>query len=146
MDVRENNLSRLHFEADNLKELTLVTQYEYYRNRQNNFNCTCDNVNTFVKLMDQLGDKINEEELVCSDGGVPKSGKALNSILKVKAFVSKVSDTLTSIAYLQKVSENLSHIAYQEHGSDNLSCNALSHHLPDILTRIDIGIKVLIWH
>ena len=70
--------------------LTLDSSIHYYRGRENRFNCTCANVDSFGQLKGQLNDTINEELRCGDDEGVDvfddagKSGMALNSILKVR--------------------------------------------------------------
>ena len=92
LDVSENSLRDLNFEyePDTLEKLTLISRP--HKGRENRFDCTCDNVDTFGELMGQLNHTANKD-LSCKNKktevkifeafGTP--GMALESTLEVRA-------------------------------------------------------------
>ena len=102
VDVSDNRLHDLNFEydPDTLKQLTL--------GKNNRFECSCDNVNTFGELMGQLNDTANIG-LSCKDDDIGEveifeafgtPGMALESRLKVRA-LNKLTYYNDYLQYLQ---------------------------------------------
>ena len=101
LDVSENSLRDLNFEyePDTLEKLTLISRP--HKGRENRFNCSCNNLDTFGELMGQLNHTANNG-LSCKDDdigeveifeafGTPRM--ALESTLEVGA-LQKLTDNI----------------------------------------------------